>query len=849
MSKYLISLILLSVISMGVSAQRITRQYNNVSFSAALKDLNARQDKYVINFVYDELEDFKVTKNIRNQSVPDAIMQLIGFYPIKMTQMDNIIVVECTQKASAKMIGRIVDKHSRPVDFANVALLNVRDSSFITGGVTNENGQFVIPCEARKAIVKVSCVGYQTASHLYETGKIGNITLHENTVNLKGVTIRAIRNSFKMGKEGLMVNIENSDLAKIGTATDILRELPRVDVGADGTVNVFAKGTPLIYINNKQVRSNTELEQLKSNEVKSVELITAPGAKYDATVQSVIRIKTIKKQGEGWSGENYAQTSYNKYWAGYEDLELGYHTDKLEVFGEAWLISMPHSFENTLTNQLNGSKEITVIQACPMAYRTKSSDAKVGFDYTFDESNSLGMTYEYDDATGKGYTLNNYQEIFENGERIGYIDRFLDERTDFGPTQNLNAFFLGKIGKLGIDFNGTYVSKKQSRDMSSTETSDDVESRNVHTRNDQHSKMLAGKLMFSYPIWKGSLHIGTELTSSQIKGSYVNEEGLVDASNTEIKERNLAGFAEYAMPLGDLSLHAGLRYEHVWSDYYSFGEWQEEPSRKYSNWFPAISLSWNKNKWSATLACTNKTKRPNYSSLRNEVQYDNRYLYEGGNPYLRPCVISNIDLNVVYKWLSLNAGYNYIDKPIIWTSTLYHGKDIIFQRSLNFSNDQDLYASLVAEPRFGWYNPMFEIDYSQTFLSTAGFDIEGIASKPSFRLRCNNRFDISKTIKAYLNMKYRTCVHDGLQYTKPYSQMDIRLSKTFCKEAWQISLFANDLFRQSKERWTTYGSRTSITKNCYEYYRCVGLVVRYRFNTANSKYKGIGAGNAEKNRL
>lgn len=93
-----------------------------------------------------------------------------------------------------------------------------------------------------------------------------------------------------------MVNIENSDLAKIGTATDILRELPRVDVWADGTVNVFAKGTPLIYINNKQVRSNTELEQLKSNEVKSVELITAPGAKYDATVQSVVRIKTIKSK-------------------------------------------------------------------------------------------------------------------------------------------------------------------------------------------------------------------------------------------------------------------------------------------------------------------------------------------------------------------------------------------------------------------------------------------------------------------------------------------------------------------------------------------------------------------------
>ncbi len=146
-------------------AQRITRQYNNVSFSAALKDLNARQHKYTINFVYDELEDFRVTKSIRNQSVPDAIMQLIGFYPIRMTQVEDNIMVECTQKTPTKMIGRIIDNKKRPVDFANVALLNVRDSSLINGGVTNENGQFEIPCEARKAVrprTKLTHGGFQT---------------------------------------------------------------------------------------------------------------------------------------------------------------------------------------------------------------------------------------------------------------------------------------------------------------------------------------------------------------------------------------------------------------------------------------------------------------------------------------------------------------------------------------------------------------------------------------------------------------------------------------------------------------------------------------------------------------
>ena len=93
-------------------------------------------------------------------------------------------MVECMQKTPTKMIGRIVDVHHRPIDFANVALLNVRDSSLINGGVTNENGQFVIPCEARKAIVRVSCVGYITTSNTYTIGKIGTITLMEATMNL-----------------------------------------------------------------------------------------------------------------------------------------------------------------------------------------------------------------------------------------------------------------------------------------------------------------------------------------------------------------------------------------------------------------------------------------------------------------------------------------------------------------------------------------------------------------------------------------------------------------------------------------------------------------------------------------
>lgn len=287
MSKYLISLILLSVISMGVSAQRITRQYNNVSFSAALKDLNARQDKYVINFVYDELEDFKVTKNIKNESVPDAIMNLIGFYPIKMKQVDNIIIVECIQKASNRMMGRIVDTRHQPVDFANVALLNVSDSSLITGGVTNENGQFVIPCEVKKAIVKVSCVGYKTYCNAYRTGEVGAITLEDATINLQKIVIKGHRKYISRENGKLTLDVQNSNLKNIGKATDVIKYIPGM-LYTNGKYEVFGKGEPVIYIDGRKQTNTSGLSLLSSTNVKSVQLITNPGAEYDAETRSVI---------------------------------------------------------------------------------------------------------------------------------------------------------------------------------------------------------------------------------------------------------------------------------------------------------------------------------------------------------------------------------------------------------------------------------------------------------------------------------------------------------------------------------------------------------------------------------
>lgn len=196
MERYLIILLLL-ISSHGVSAQRISRQYNNVSMAQALKEINYLQNRYTVNFIYNDLEDFRITTNIKNKSVPDAIEQLIGFYPIRMTRRGDVIMVECTHKTRRHLTGKVIDETGQPVPYANVLLLSVVDSSAISGGVSNESGVFVVPFEPSKVIARISYVGYKPVYRTFSTEQAGIIQLQPDALKLKEVTIKTSHPLYK----------------------------------------------------------------------------------------------------------------------------------------------------------------------------------------------------------------------------------------------------------------------------------------------------------------------------------------------------------------------------------------------------------------------------------------------------------------------------------------------------------------------------------------------------------------------------------------------------------------------------------------------------------------------------
>ena len=850
MSKYLISLILLSVISMGVSAQRITRQYNNVSFSAALKDLNAKQDKYVINFVYDELEDFKVTKNIKNESVPDAIMNLIGFYPIKMKQVDNIIIVECIQKASNRMMGRIVDIHHQPVDFANVALLNVSDSSLITGGVTNENGQFVIPCEVKKAIVKVSCVGYKTYSNAYRTGEVGAIALEDATINLQKVVIKGNRKYISRENGKLTLDVQNSNLKNIGKATDVIKYIPGM-LYTNGKYEVFGKGEPVIYIDGRKQTNTSGLSLLSSTNVKSVQLITNPGAEYDAETRSIINITTVHHSLDGLSGIVGAEISKHKNLSNNEEINLNIHKGALDVF-------LAYQYDNTRSdirydvNQFNYEQDtFHEISASEYSDRSRSHDYNVGMNYAIKKNHTIGGRYLGSISNYKMLDSPfDYMQTYKNDELLTSTDNKTEE-SEKERFHNVNLYYIGKLTdnlQLNLDADYVYAQLKHKQQVSETSRIDAV-SEITHMQNDQRNRATALKGVFAWNMNKNNrLDFGTDFSKISSWGMSVNEEGKIADDQFKNKETKYAGFATFRLSASKWKGSIGLRYEYIHAINTDQGEVKNKTN--YSDLLPSLSLSTMFGRVGMNLDFSSRVNRPSFRQLNNSVSYNNQYHYEQGNIYLKPQYVYDTELSVNYSIFDFKLDYQYIKDYIHPTVVSVSGKPgTVTWMSTNAKDFQQLGAQCVVSPVFGcWrptltvgvYKPYFtlsyngeQLDYNHPYGLFAFQNV--VALRNDWLFRC----DFFWNIKG----------HHGIYEQNGYSSFNMMVQKQLLKKKLTITLKAEDLFDSSKLNDVKRVNFVVQNRKVNNFNRCIIASISYNFNSFKDKYNGSGSAEDEINRF
>ena len=750
--------------------------------------------------------------------------------------------------------GKIVDEKGEPLAFANVVLLNRQDSAFVKGVVSGEDGHFAIDSACNNGIIKVTSVGYKTAWKDCTGENAGVIKMVANSKVLGEVVVKSSLPKTILKNGGMTTTVAGSVLEKAGTMEHLLDRIPNVSA-QNGNINVFGRGEPIIYINGRQMRDRSELDRLSSDNIKSVEVIANPGARYAASTKAVIRITTKKILGDGFGFDATTEGSYDekKNAGGYARLNLYYRRNGLELGAYAYGSKQSSPDEKDLQQMTYLDKTLNQQDRTRWKNKTETFSSRLNASYQFDDNNSLGASISF---------LRN-PKLQTDGKTEGSVlrDEVLTETTtyissEFGQNSNWssNIYYVGKVGKLGIDFNTDWFwskgNNKNNIDEHYQEVNSEIQNQLVSSTTSKYNRLIASKMVLSHPLFGGDLSVGGEYSFTNRNTNYaIIPNTLADNVIDRIKEGMASAFVTYNRDFGKLNMEAGLRYENVDFKYYDDGKYMAEQSKTYGEWFPSLSLSMPIGNVQMQLSYAADINRPNYWVLRSGVQYSNHYTYETGNPFLVSEISRNISYDLAYKWLTFNLTYEHVSDPIYQTVEMYKDNTTIgLMRMINGKSYNNVTSTLNLQPTFGIWHPMLSAMVEKQWFELETRDGRYL-NKPVAMFRFNNTFDMKWAMFSVM-ITYITKGYEENHYIyKPMFNTDLSIYKGFMKDCLTLQLYVSDVFGTNDSH--TIGKYGKLKETIFDEFSTskISLTVRYKFNTKRSKYKGTGAGDSQKNRM
>ena len=770
------------------------------------------------------------------------------------------VMMSAIALAASDWKGKVIDENGEFVPFANVVVLSKTDSTIVTGGITDKDGSFNIATDGKNQLLMVSMIGFKT-EYLNSADNI-IVTLVADTQYLEDVVVSAILPKTVLSGDGLQTMVRGSVLETVGTANDVLARTPGMIKSQDG-LQVVGKGAPLVYINGRKVADITELDRLPSNEIQSVEVITNPGSQYSASVRSVVRIRTIKHQGDGfgfYAGLTDEQSLHN----GYNDpsgyLTANYRHNGLDIFVGMNALKYTSRQESDMLQQTFGAPGFK--QEGTLDFVQKMTDAGVngGLNWQISDNHSLGFRVEAEMNPKVDVHQLIDEDIFEGGSLIDHLIAEGNNHNDNMPYGvSANAYYNGQAGKLGMDFNADYYGMKTSQDAHTAEKSAMEQDDDVNYLSHGGSRMYAAKLVLSYPIWQGMLQAGTEDVFSRRDDDYTINSASVVSSASNVSEDNIALFASYGLYIkkaGQFS--AGVRYEHV---NYSYDDLKgsDDLNRKYDNVFPTLSYANALGPVQMQLSYSAKTYRPDFQLLSSAVRYHSRYIYQSGNAKLQPQTNHDLGLNVNWKWLTMVAQYSRINNAVSQWSELYNEKGVVLVHPINLDRPVRTLAWFVnAAPSVGIWTLNWTAGLQQQWLTLSIPDPREITShrdvsfsdKPMFIAQIFNALRFKKDWQIELGGEFHSKAYSqNAMLTNNYLDISATVQKSFLDNTLVLRLEGSDLAGLGRyDIMTDCGSHIIKQTNRMDTRR-IKFSIRYNFNTAQSKYKGTGAGADVKSRM
>ena len=596
------------------------------------------------------------------------------------------------QAQDIKLKGKVFDSNeNRPLEFANIALLNPTDSTLVTGGMTDLDGVFEFASKPGSYIFRVGFIGYEDyfeKINLVNKNQVnfGTIQLQPDAQNLDEVVVEGVTSMFESDIDKRTYNVENSIVAQGQTAAQLLGTLPSIQVDDEGGITMRGSGNILIYINGRPSNlsgDDTEsiLSQFPANSIKSVELITNPSSRYDATgVGGIINIILKKNEKLGFNGQVDASVgTRDKYQAG---LNLNYGTEKANYyFSYNWqdryrwergfgirTTDLP-DFSPTLSQDQDGFEDET------------THLIRTGMDYSLSPNGTLGVYFQgnFDNEVEEGTTTQ------ENLSLTGSVDSTFIRSTvenstsanyEGGVNYTLNLDTLGQ--RLYTSLSYSYDTREQvdfydqifltnegSTDPTKRLTQTNLQPRtsNLYVFQADYEKpfLAGGKMEAGLKGTFGNWSRSQEFSQGDLSSDF--ELIPVDSLNDtfDFTENVYAAYLAYRHKIKNFGYQLGLRGEYT----ETLGVTEKTNERipnNYFNLFPSAFLSYQLGTENElTVNYTRRISRPSIWDLSPIYRVRDQYNLSVGNPYLQPEFTDSYELGYMKGW-----------ERYLMNATLYH---------------------------------------------------------------------------------------------------------------------------------------------------------------------------------
>ena len=667
---------------------------------------------------------------------------------------------------------------------------------------------------------------------------------------LQEVVVKGNLPNTRLKGNAMITRIQGTPLSDAGTLGEMLVKVPGM-TGTDEAPEVLGKGSPLIYINGRLMRDNSELKRLRSEEIRDVEVINNPGAQYDATVRAVVRIRTVRQQGDGLSLDLTLSDEHDlRYDFDRPQAKIGanYRKNGVDVFGSVYYYHQDYRQYSTIEDITTTDKVFRQYGPYTMTWKHDNLTYTAGVNWQLSDNHSLGVRADLThQMNGKNQVIYD-EDVFENNALIDHLYSHQTSKETKPLGWLTNTYYNGKLGKLDIDFNFDFMRNGTDTDRENVEQSK-VQDDFVVSKSCTRSRLYASKLVLSYPVWKGEMAAGTEMTFVNRNNTYWIDKAIIANSDAEITENNVAVFVEYSCDFKKYgSASVGLRYEHTLMDYDDAINKDEKMHRSMDEWFPTASYSVTLGKVQTALSYSMKTYRPSFFAMNDAVTYISRYMYQAGNSQLLNERVRDLTLNVSYKWITLTASYEHLTNPITQWNFLTE-TDAMLCKHINLDKPiNTLSAYLAVTPRVGIWS----------LNATAGFekqdlylDVEGpqgvyrvYYDKPQYTLNAYNTFTLKHGWRFDVNLMYRS---SGCSYNFYNDTYNLRLGlvaqKSLLKDnSLTLRAAVLDCFQRNRmNEFSDCGYNQIQQNNRFSTHKLM-LSLIYRLNATRSKYKGTGAG-------